>query len=75
MFTVDIKQQCNNKILLGWSGGAMALGKLPLSGRPTWEIVGQGPAALAVAAGGGCLDIFFISSVIFFRANLRHGAV
>ena len=28
-------------------------------GRPTiWISVGQGPAALAVGAGGGCLDIF-----------------
>ena len=43
----------------GWSGGAMALGKLPVPGRPTiWMIVGQGPIALAVGAGGGCLDIF-----------------
>ena len=24
-----------------------------------WMIVGQGPIALAVGAGGGCLDIFF----------------
>ena len=23
-----------------------------------WIVVGQGPAALAVGAGGGCLDIF-----------------
>ena len=37
----------------------MVLGKLPASGRPTiWITVGQGPAALAVGAGGGCLDIF-----------------
>ena len=37
-----------------WSGGAMALGKLPVPGRPTiWMIVGQRPAALAVGAGGG----------------------
>ena len=43
----------------GWSGGAMVLGKLPVPGRPTiWTIVGQGPIALAVGAGGGCLDIF-----------------
>ena len=43
----------------GWSGGAKVLGKLPVSGRPTiWIIVGQGPTALAVGAGGGCLDIF-----------------
>ena len=33
--------------------------KLPVPGRPTiWMIVGQGPIALAVGAGGGCLDIF-----------------
>ena len=37
----------------------MVLGKLPVPGRPTvWITVGQGPAALAVGAGGGCLDIF-----------------
>ena len=44
---------------LGWSGGAMVLGNLPVPGRPTiWMIVGQGPIALAIGAGGGCLDIF-----------------
>ena len=43
----------------GWSGGAMVLGKLPVPGRPTvWITVGQGSSALAVGAGGGCLDIF-----------------
>ena len=43
----------------GWSGGATVLGKLTVPGRPTiWMIVGQGPIALAVGAGGGCLDIF-----------------
>ena len=37
----------------------MALGNLPVPGRPTiWMIVGQGPTVLAVGAGGGCLDIF-----------------
>ena len=45
--------------LTGWSGGAMVLGKFPVPERPTiWIIVGQGPTALAVGAGGGCLDIF-----------------
>ena len=44
---------------IGWSGGAMVLGKLPVPRRPTtWVTVGQGPAALAVDAVGGCLDIF-----------------
>ena len=37
----------------------MVLGKLPSPGRPTiWIIVGQGPTALAVVAGGGCSDIY-----------------
>ena len=37
----------------------MVLGKLPVPGRPTtWIRVGQEPTALAMGAGGGCLDIF-----------------
>ena len=37
----------------------MVLGKLPGPGRPTiWISVGQGPIALAVGAGGGCLVVF-----------------
>ena len=37
----------------------MVLGKLPVPGRPTiWITIGQGLTALAVGAGGGCLDIF-----------------
>ena len=47
------------QIVLEWSGSAMALGKLPVPGRPTvWMIGGQGPIALAVGAGGGCLEFF-----------------
>ena len=38
----------------------MVLGKLPVPGRPTNfdYIVRQGPTALTVGAGGGCLDMF-----------------
>ena len=37
----------------------MVLGKFPVLGRPTiWSTEGQEPTALAVGAGGGCLDIF-----------------
>ena len=44
----------------------MVLGKLPVSGRPTiWISVGQGPTALAVGAGGGCLDIFTLICPFF----------
>ena len=43
----------------GWSGDAKVLANLPVPGRPTDLIaVGQGPTALAVGAGEGCLDIF-----------------
>ena len=43
----------------GWAGGAMALDKFPVPWRPTiWITARQGPTALAVGAGGGCLDIF-----------------
>ena len=42
----------------------MVLGKLPVPGRPTiWMIVGQGPTALVVGAGGGVWT-FLLSSII-----------
>ena len=38
----------------------MVLGKLPVPERPTiWMIVGQGPIALAVGAGGGLFGHFY----------------
>ena len=38
------------------------LGKLPMPGvLLIWIIVGQGPIALAIGVGGGCLDIFFLN--------------
>ena len=50
----------------GWSGGAMVLGKLPVSGRPTiWIIVGQGPTALAVGA-VGVVKTFLLSPILSF---------
>ena len=37
----------------------MVLGKFPVPGRPAiWITVRKGPTALAVGAGGGCLDLF-----------------
>ena len=42
----------------------MVLGKLPVLGRPTiWMIVGQGPTALAVGA-GGVVWTFLLSSIL-----------
>ena len=52
----------------------MVLGKLPVPWLPTfWIIVGQGPFALAVGAGGGCLDIFHpsIFSLLFVSLSGR----
>ena len=49
----------------GWSGGEMALGKLPVRGRPTiWITVGQGPTALVVGV-GGFFWTFLLSSILF----------
>ena len=44
----------------------MVLGKLPVPGCLTiWITVGQRPTALAVGAGGGCLDIFSFIYLFF----------
>ena len=52
----------------------MVLGKLPVPGRPAvWMIVGQGPTALAVGAGGGCLDIFYSHLSLFSSFSLPLG--
>ena len=57
--SVDLAHYGGSRAKGGWSGGAKVLGKLPVPGRPTILIIlGQGPTALAVDAGGGCLDIF-----------------
>ena len=61
---------------MGWSGGAMVLGKLPVPGRPKiWMIVGQGPIPLAVGAGVGCLDILVSSIFYFFSLSLGDGPI
>ena len=56
----------------------MGLGKLPVPGRPTiWITVGQRPTALAVGAGGGCLDIFYslLSFLSSFSLPLGDGPI
>ena len=59
----------------GWLGSWKVLGKLSMPRRPTkiWIIVGQGPIALAVGAGRGCLEFFFRLSFLF--SSLFPGAV
>ena len=50
----------------------MVLGKLPVPGRPTiLMIVGQGPIALVVGAGGGLFGHFY-SPLSFFSAPSHH---
>ena len=53
------------------------LGKRPVPGRPTILItVGQGLTALAVGAGGGCLDIFtLVYPFSSFSLSLRDGPI
>ena len=56
----------------------MVLGKLPVPGHPTiWITVGQGPAAHALGAGGGSLDIFTLIYPLFpfFSLSLGDGPI
>ena len=53
------------------------IGKLPVPGRPTiWMIVGQGPTALAVDAGEGCLEFYsHLSFLSSFSLSLGDGPI
>ena len=56
----------------------MVLGKLAVPGRPANLVIeGQGPAVLAVGAGGGCLDIFSprLSFLSFSSLSLGDGPI
>ena len=54
----------------------MVLGKLPVPGRPTiLMIVWQGPIALAVGAGGDCLDIFTLLYPFSCSLSLGDGPI
>ena len=55
----------------GWLGGANVLGKLAVPRvLLIWIIIGQGPIALVVGAGGGCLDSFFSLVYLFLSPSL-----
>ena len=56
----------------------MVLGKLPVPGHPTaWMIVGQGPIAYAVGAGGGLFGLFYspLSFLSSFSLSLGDGPI
>ena len=58
----------------GWSGGAKVQGKFQFRSVLLIQIiVGQGPIALAVGAGSGCLDI--VSPVCYFSSFLGDGLI
>ena len=64
--------------VVGWSGGAIVLGKLLVPGRPTiWITVGQGPTVLAVGAGGGLFGHFYshLSFLSSFSLSLEDGPI
>ena len=74
----DVYQSVNYIGSLGWLGGAMALGKLPVPGHPTiWITVRQGPTALAVGAGGGLFRHFYshLSFLSSFSLSLGDGPI
>ena len=57
-----------------WSSGAMVLVNFQCRGvLLIWIRVGQGPTALAVGAGGDCLDIFFSRLSFLFSLSLSLG--
>ena len=61
---------------VGWSGGAKVLGKLSVPGVLLIEIiVGQGPFALAVDAGGGCLVICSLIYLFPFSLSGRRPGI
>ena len=63
----------NDKVSVGWSGGAMVLGKLPVPGRPTNLDNSRARAYSAcIRCGWGCLVIFlsFIISLLSLSLSL-----
>ena len=70
---------CPSLDILSVQGGdAMVLGKLPVPGLPLiWIIVGQGPTALAIGAGGVVWTFFFLylSFLLSFSLSLENGPI
>ena len=62
--------------VVGWSGGAMVLGKLPVPGRPTTSVDSRARAYSACYS-GGCVDIFFsrLSFPFSFSRSLGDGPI
>ena len=54
-------------------GGGRVVRRCWVNFQCLWILVGQGPIALAVGAGGGCLDIFFSHLSLLFSFSLSLG--
>ena len=64
----------DNQLLWWWLGGAKVLGKLSLPGHPTNLDDSRARAYCACSrCGWGCLDIFFLSSILFPFPSLSLG--
>ena len=64
-------------ITKGWSGGARYWVNFQCRGvLLIWIIVGKGPIAIAVCAGGGCLDFFSLIYLFsFLSPSLKDGPI
>ena len=63
---------------LGWSGGAMVLGELPVPGRPTiWMIVGARAYCACSKCGWGLFGHFYspLSFLFSFSLSLGDGPI
>ena len=65
MFSKEPKEKCQEDVSkTGWGGRVVRRCWVNFQCRGVlliWTIVGQGPIALAIGAGGGCLDIFSLN--------------
>ena len=80
LFDTPEISRCRNTLLLSKSGRTVRWCRINFQCRGVlliWIRVGQGPAALAVGAGGGSLDIFFsrLSFLFSFSLSLGDGPI
>ena len=79
MLKAELPSNYFSKYLLGWSGGAMVLGKLPVPGRPTNLDNSRARAYCACSrCGRGVVWTFFFSHLSFlssFSHSLGDGPI
>ena len=72
IFTITFSNNCGDGWVVQWCWvNFQCRGVLLI-----WSIVGQGPIALALGAGGGCLNIFsFVYLLSFLSPSLGDGPI